>query len=156
VAFTVGWPGGSSPISVEDADAYFADRGLPDWAGDPAAKQGALTRATDYVKALFAARFDADLFVVVDDLVTIPEELAKAVAEYALIELKTPGGLAPIPAVDPSGYSVVKTKKKVGPIESDFVVAPGSQRMTRRIFPIPDALIASLLLPDPGLFRVTR
>jgi hypothetical protein len=158
VPFTVGWPGGSSPISVEDADAYFADRGVVAWVGDLALKQGALTRATDYVKALFAARFDPDLFIVEDDVVTIPEALAKAIAEYALIELRSPGGLAPTPTVDASGYTVVKTKKKVGPIETNFAIAGGdsARQMTRRIFPVPDALIASLLLPSPGQFRTTR
>jgi hypothetical protein len=156
VAFTVGWPEGSSPVSVDYADEYFADRGLPDWAGEDAVKQAALTRATTYVKALFAARFDPDLFPVVDDLVVVPAALLDAICEYALVELKTPGGLAPAPAVDASGYAVVKTKKKVGPIESDFAVVAGSQRMTRRVFPVPDALIASLLLASPGLFRTTR
>jgi hypothetical protein len=156
VAFTVGWPEGSSPVSVAYADAYFADRGLPDWAGDDAAKQGALTRATDYVKALFANRFDPDLFLVVDDLVVVPDELLRAICEYALVELKTPGGLAPAPAVDASGYAVVKTKKKVGPIESNFAVVAGSTRVTRRLFPVPDALISMLLLPSLGLSRVIR
>jgi hypothetical protein len=156
VAFTVGWPGGTSPISVADADAYFADRGIAAWTGTEPAKQGALTRATDYVKALFANRFDPDLFLVVDDLVTIPEALAKAVAEYALIELVTPGGLAPVPQVDDSGYAVVMTRKKVGPIEKSFEPVAGSTQVTRRRFPVPDALIASLLLPSSGFSRTTR
>jgi hypothetical protein len=51
---------------------------------------------------------------------------------------------------------VVKTKKKVGPIETDFAVVAGGKQQVRRIFPVPDALIASLLLPSPGLSRVTR
>jgi hypothetical protein len=158
VAFTVGWPEGSSPISVEYADEYFADRGVTDWTGEDAVKQGALIRATDYVKALFADRFDPVFFPVVDDVVVVPAELEQATAEYALVELRTPGGLAPAPTIDATGYSVVKTKKKVGPIESNFVIAGGdsAKRQTRRIFPIPDALIASLLLPSLGLSRVTR
>jgi hypothetical protein len=158
VAFTVGWPGGSSPVSVADADEYFADRGATGWAGQPAAKQGALTRATDYVKALFAARFNPDLFPVEAGLVTIPDALARAVCEYALVELTTPGGLAPAPAIDASGYAVVKTKKKVGPIETNFAIAGGDSAVqrTRKIFPVPDALIASLLLPSQGYSRTTR
>jgi hypothetical protein len=156
VAFTVGWPEGSSPISVEYADEYFADRGVTGWTGTDAAKQGALTRATDYVKALFAARFDPELFLDEDDVAVLPSALEKAVAEYALVELSTPGGLAPAPTVDASGYAVVKTKTKVGPIESNFAVVAGSKQQTRRIFPVPDALIASLLLPSLGLSRVTR
>jgi hypothetical protein len=158
VAFTIGWPEGSSPISVEYADEYFADRGVTGWTGDDAAKQGALTRATDYIKALFAARFDPAKFLDEDDVALIPDALEKATAEYALVELSNPGGLAPAPTIDSSGYAVVKTKKKVGPIETNFAIAGGDSAVqrTRRIFPVPDALIASLLLPSPGLFRTTR
>jgi hypothetical protein len=147
---------GSSPISVQYADDHFADRGVTAWAGDVTAKEGALTRATDYVRALFAARFNPDLFPELDGVVVVPSALERAIAEYALIELKTPGSLAPAPVVDPSGYAVVKTKKKVGPIESNFAVVAGSKQAIRRSFPVPDALIASLLLPSPGLTRVTR
>ena len=155
--FTVGWPGASSPVSVEDADGYFSDRGITAWTGSNAVKQAALSRATDYVRAFFGSRLDPDLFVLVEDQIVIPEALAKAVSEYALIELVTPGGLAPTPAVDASGYSVVKTKRKVGPIESGFTVLGGDRALrTRRAFPMADALIASLLLPSVGLTRVTR
>jgi hypothetical protein len=158
VAFTVGWPEASSPISVADADEYFADRGTAAWTGTNADKEAALTRATDYVKALFAARFDPDLFLDEDDLPLIPAVLEKAVAEYALVELVTPGGLAPVPEASASGYNVVKIAEKVGPIEERFAIAGGdsAKRQLRRPFPIPDALIASLLLPDYGLTRVTR
>lgn len=156
MGFTVGWPGGTSPVSVSDADGYFTDRGIAAWTGADSVKQGALTRATDYVKALFAPRFDPDLFPVVNDLVVVPEELVKAVCEYALVELTAPGTLAPATVNDPTGYAVVLTKKKVGPIEKDFAPVAGSQRLTRRSFPVPDALIASLLLPLTGLSRTMR
>jgi hypothetical protein len=157
MAFTVGWPDGNSAVSVEYADAHFSDRGVTAWTGAQAVKEGALVRATDYVKALFATRFDPDLFLLdEDDLIIVPDVMARAVAEYALIELVTPGGLAPVPAVDSSGYAVVMTKKKVGPIEKDFQPVAGSPRLTRRIFPVPDGLIAQLLLPSVGLSRTTR
>lgn len=155
MAFTVGWPDGSSYVGVAYADEYFADRGVAGWTGDNAAKQGALTRATDYIRALFAARFDPDLFPDVTE--EVPEALLKATCEYALIELSTPSGLAPAPQLDASGYSVVKTKQKVGPLERTFAVAGGATGpRTRRIFPVPDALIASLLLASLGLTRVIR
>ena len=74
-----------------------------------------------------------------------------------MLELVTPGSLAPIPQVDASGYSVVTTKRKVGPIERNFAVAGGSSRpMVRRPYPVPDSLIAQILLPSYGLNRVTR
>lgn len=157
MAFTVGWPGGSSPVSVTDADSYFSDRGATAWAGTNAVKQGALTRATDYVKAMFLARFNTDLFVVNTGIVTIPDALSKAICEYAIIELVTPGSLAPPLKVDDSGNAVVMVAKKVGPIEKRYqVIGGGSRWMSRRRFPIPDALIAALLLPNYGASRVTR
>jgi hypothetical protein len=156
VAFTVGWPDGNSGISVEYADAYFADRGIPAWAGEESVKQGALVRATDYVKALFAERFDPDIFAAAAP--DVPEALAKALCEYALLELGKPGALTPAPAIDASGFSVVTTKRKVGPLERNFAAVgtvDGGPR-TRRIFPLPDSLIASLLLPSVGYTRTTR
>ncbi len=158
MAFTVGWPTGSSPVSVEEADAYFADRDVVAWTDATTGKEGALTRATDYVRTMFAARFDPLLFLAVDGVIVIPEALAQATFEYALVELRTPGGLAPAPVLDASGFSVVKTKKKVGPIESTFQVVggEGAKPQTRRSFPIPDALIASLLVRSVATNRTTR
>jgi hypothetical protein len=160
VAFAVGWPDGSSPISVEFADGYFSDRGVTAWTdvSSDSAKEAALTRATDYVKAMFANRLDPDVFLVVNDVVTIPEELARAVAEYALVELVTPGGLAPAPTVDASGYTVVTKREKIGPLETEFAIAGGdsAKRLTRRSFPLADALMASLLLPSSSLTRTSR
>lgn len=158
MAFTVGWPDGLSIVSVAYADEYFADRGVVAWAGVDNLKQGALVRATDYIKTMFALRFDPELFVDADSNPITPEELEVACCEYALVELKTPGGLAPAPQVDASGYAMAVTKKKIGPIEKTFSVIGGDSAVlrTRRIFPIPDALIASLLLPATAFTRVTR
>lgn len=153
MAFTVG-VAGASYASVEYADAYAADRGATDWTGASALKQGALVRATDYIKAMFAARFDPALFAT-----GLPDSLLRATVEYARTELKTPGGLAPAPAVDASGYSVVMTKRKLGPLERNFAVVgagEGQRPATRRSFPVPDALIAGLLLPAQGATRVVR
>lgn len=156
MAFTVGWLG-LSLVSVDDADQHFADRGVTAW---PAAgkqvpdKQAALVRATDYVRAMFFARLDPAL--VNPDL--IPDALVQAISQYALIELKTPGGLAPTPQVDAAGVGLVLTRKKIGPIEKQYSVVGGTDAKpaTRRSFPVADALIASLLLSGAGLARVIR
>lgn len=144
----------NSYVTVAYADAYFADRGSTTWTGEDSLKQGALVRATDYVRAFFTPRFDPDKFPE-DDL---PDALRRAVSEYALIELVTPGSLAPTPKVEDSGLSVVTTKRKVGPLERTFAVAGGSDAkpMLRRPYPVPDALIAQVLLPSYGVYRTTR
>lgn len=152
MAFTVGWDG-TSYTSVEYADSRFADRDVAAWAGTAQAKQGALVRATDYVRALFAPRFNPAL--VGPDL--LPDALLAAVSEYALVELQSPGGL--VPSSDGSGVATVVTKEKVGPIETTYSVVgdtSGAVASTRKLFPVADALIARLLLATPGLNRVIR
>jgi len=152
VAFTVGW-NGNSLVSVEYADQHFADRGVTAWTGDVAVKQGALVRATDYVRAMFVPRFNPDK--VSADL--LPDTLLAAVSEYALVEFKTPGGLVPQPSE--SGVETVVTKEKVGPLETTYAVVGGANAATgggRKAFPVADALIARLLLASVGLSRVIR
>lgn len=153
MAVTVGYPDGDAWADVAFANAYFGARAVTAWAGSDDVKIGALVRATDYVKALFAARFDPELFEL-----TVPVELQKAVSEYALIDLASPGSLAPAPQVDASGFAVIKTKQKIGPLERDYAAVGAStgRPMLRRFYPIPDALIAALLLPTLTTNRVVR
>lgn len=143
----------NSYVSLAYADAYFADRGVSSWAGSDALKQGALVRSTDYVKALFSPRFDPDKV----DPTALPDNLLKAVSEYGLVELLTPGGL--VPSVADTANTVV-TKEKVGPIETIYAVHGAASVLssggTRKLFPVADALIASLLLPMSGLTTVIR
>lgn len=154
MAFTVGYTG-TSYVDVAYADAYFADRAVTAWTGQDAAKKGALVRATDYVRALFAPRFDPDKV----DPLALPGTLLQAVCQYALVELGTPNGLAPAPSSAES--SSVVTKEKIGPIETSYaaIVKAGDGSLaggTRKSFPVADALIARLLLPSLGLSRVIR
>lgn len=152
MAFTVGWDG-NSLVSVEYADGYFADRATPAWSGDKPAKQGALVRATDYVQALFVARFDPMKV----NPALLPPALLQAVCQYALVELTTPGGLAPVASA--SGATTVVTKEKIGPIETSYSVVAGSVPLApgaRRPFPVADALIAGLLLSTAGANRTYR
>lgn len=157
MAFTVGWPDGNSAVSVEYADGYFLDSGTVAWTGDDTAKQAALVRSTRYVKAWFQDRLDPLLFVDDGGNAITPEVFMDAVCEYALLELTTPGVLSTAPTVDASGYSLIKTKQKIGPLERDYAVAGGgtSGPMLRRPYPVPDALIAGLLRIAP-YNRTTR
>lgn len=154
MSFTVGGDdSATSYVSLAYADAYFADRGSTSWTGTNTLKQGALVRATDYVKAFFAPRFDPDKV----DLTALPDKLLKAVCEYAVIELVTPGGLVPSAA---DAASTVVTKEKVGPIETTYAVHGAAVLLssggTRKLFPVADALMATLLLPSQGLTSVIR
>lgn len=154
MTFTVGGnESDTSYASVAYADAYFADRGSTSWTGSNTLKQGALARASDYVKAFFAPRFDPDKV----DLTALPDTLLKAVCEYAVVELTSPGGLTPS-ANDAA--STVVTKEKVGPIETSYAVHGAAVLLsaggTRKLFPVADALIARLLLPSQGLTTVIR
>lgn len=153
------------------ADTYFGGRGVVAWQGVD--RLAALVRATDYVKALFAPYFDPAKFLpgasywllqrvrgeissgklsTLDALdaagAVIPDVLVRAVCQYALVEVVTPGGLAPVPQVDGSGYSVVQTSRKIGPIQRTFaVVGKSTKPPSRRLFPLADGLIAQVLLP---------
>jgi hypothetical protein len=158
MAFTVGGTSAAnSYVGVAYADDYFADRGNVVWgAAITGAKQGALVRATDYIKSLFALRFDPDLFDATDPD-NLPDELLRATCEYAVLELASPGSLAPPLARDESGYAVVLTKKKTGPIEKEFTVVNGTAGpSTRRSFPVADGLIAALLIYNATSASVIR
>lgn len=166
----------NSYATADYADTYFADRGIVAWTGLDAAKEAALITATDYVDLVFAKRWvgepltttqalswprepveGADAFTFrVDPDDGLPVGLKRAVSEYALRAL---GGvsLAPDPVVDDSGFSIITTRKAVGPIEKEFraVGSQGSPR-TLRPYPTADMQLQPLLLVGTGGGRVTR
>lgn len=163
-----GKPDANSYASVATADSYFEDAGIATWVGTQDQKQGWLVQATRYVGLRWNTRFigtpthsdqalhfpATDAAPYADDEVPLP--LIQAVCEYALRAKSGP--LAPDPAIDATGYSVVTTKKKVGPIEKSFS-AMGSATagpMSWRPYPIPDALISQLLRVGSGGNRVIR
>lgn len=153
MAFTVGGgPDANSYVSVEYVDGYFADRNTAAWTGGTPEKQGALVRASDYVRAVFSNRFDPAKV----DLDDLPDTLLKAVSEYGLVELVNPGSLAPNAT---TSVSTVVTKEKVGPLETTYAVLGGTDNAVagaRKAFPVADAYMAWLLLPSFGLTRTTR
>lgn len=166
----------NSYVSVDYADAYCTDRGLAAWTGDDLAKQTYLVRATDYVELVFGRRWvgtmltttqglswprepeegAADFTFQLDPDDGLPVLLKRAVCEYGVRAVSLIA-LAPDPVIDDTGYSVVTTRKAVGPIEKEFRPV-GSNMSPRTIRPYPqaDMLLSSLLTSGTGGARVTR
>lgn len=152
-----GVPEANSYVDVDFADAYFADRNVTTWpvAGQQvAAKQGWLISATDYAEGRFGQRWiglpktsEQGLHFPIEGEDEVPLELRKAICEYAIRARTAP--LAPDPVIDASGFSMVTTRKKVGPIEKSFAIANGdsANMFGFRPYPAADMLIAGLLIP---------
>lgn len=160
-----GLPTANSYGSDADADTYFSDRGITAWTGDAATKQAALIRATDYIDSRFGMAFlgvpavDGQalafprLYIpgVAED--EVPVKLQRACFEYALRALTAT--LAPDPVVGTSGVQTVKTKSKVGPIESEFAVVGGDNAvpMLVRPYPAADMLLKGLVRSSGRVIR---
>ena len=130
-----GKPDANSYVSLAEADDYFLTRGNTEWTGTDAEKEGALVRATDYLDGRYGLRFigekasqrqalawprkDAEPYFQTE----IPPKLRRACCELGLRALK--GELVPDPQIDASGFRVFATRKKVGPIETQFAVPMG-------------------------------
>ena len=161
-----GKPDANSYASVADADAYFNERGITAWTGTTDEKQSCLIRATDYIEGRFSERFIGSVKAADQALswprmgagdildTVIPIKLQRACFEYAL-RAKT-AALAPDLQVDASGLSVVATKKKVGPIETEYAVAQtglGSSPMLFRPYPAADMLLRGLVYSSSQVIR---
>lgn len=165
MAFTVengtGLADATSYATIAFADSYFADRLVTTWTGEDAAKQAALIKATDYIDFRWAAKFigskqfpetpqalqfprsgyDLD-GIAMDDLV--PTAVQKACVEYALRALT--GELAPDPSVDASTQQVLRSKRKVGPIETETEFKEASATGLKP-YPAADMLLRTVLRP---------
>lgn len=156
----------TSYVTVEEADGYFADRGMTGWTGADAVKQSALIKATDYIEGRFGQRFLGNKKTASQALAwprtgaadfsstDIPVKLRRACCEYALRALTA--ALAPDLKVDASGLTVVATKKKVGPIETEYAVPQtglGSTPMLFRPYPAADMLLRGLVYSASQVIR---
>lgn len=161
----------NSYATVEEADAYFADRGITAWtweSGTPTAKQECLIRATDYIELRFASRFKGNpefpdtpqalSFPRLDiaGYEGVPECLKRATYEYALRAVS--GSLLPDVQVETNGLQLAEKRTKVGPIESEFKykqTGAGSAISTFRAYPAADRLLRPLLIPgsNNGVYR---
>lgn len=152
----------NSFVDVAFADDYFASIGNTDWAGEDTLKQGWLIQATSYIVTAFGSRLGCYTKLSEDQALPFPTEengmppaLLTATCEYA-VRAKA-GPLMPDPVVDATGFSVVKTRQKVGPIEREFSIAgQSSQPALYRSYPYPDSMMRSLLCPGSGGNRVIR
>lgn len=156
----------NSYVTIADADSYFADRGNTAWTGADAVKQAALVKATDYIEGRFGQRFIGSKKTTTQALAwprtgaadfadtAIPVGLRRACCEYAVRALSAE--LAPDLKVDASGLTVVATKKKVGPIETDYAVPQtglGSTPMLFRPYPAADMLLRGLVYSASQVIR---
>lgn len=151
----------NSFCSVEFADSYFSDRGVTAWTGSASAKETALVRATDYISNRFTFRRDPyseeqALPFPWEDYdtglqATIPTNLLKATAEYALRALSA--ALAPDPDVDDTGVQVVEKTEKVGPLEETTKYQVGGQQRPFRPYPAADMLLRGLVVSGGRVIR---
>lgn len=174
MAFTVedgtGVPDANAYIDTAFLVEYFGERGVTFTEDDDAQKTW-IVQATDYIQSVFGWRligtpmtaeqglhfpaygaWTRSGILLQDDIV--PLTLKRATAEYA--RRARTGPLMPDPTVDATGYGVVTTKKKVGPIEKEFRVMGSGGPMLVRSYPQADSLMVDLLNPGSGGTRVIR
>lgn len=167
-----GLPDANSYAEVAYADEYFLERGITAWTGEDEAKQGWLIQATDYIEQVYGARFVGERMTAEQALSwprryaiardgtqlannIVPLSLVRACCQYALRAISGP--LMPDPAMDATGFSVVTTRKKVGPIEKEFrVMGSSGSPILIRSYPAADTLMTSLLAYAGGGTRVIR
>lgn len=154
----------TSGASVGDADVYFRDRGVAEWIGTSAVKQGALIRATDYIELRWSSKFRGDKefagqalsFPRLDGGVStgVPVAYMRAVFEYALRALSGP--LAPDNTVRDNGLQLISESHKTGPIDDTYRYASkgaNSVPSSFRSYPSADGQLKSLLVQSAGLIR---
>lgn len=141
--------------------AYWLDRGVV-VAELQAVVEGALVRATDYLGIRFrfkGYRLTAEQAldwprgcvytpegVLIEGL---PVDLVKATYEYTRRALA--GDLAPDPTVSATGVAVVRTRRKVGPIETeDEFSGSSASSSTFKPYPAADRLLRHLVYPESG------
>jgi len=144
-------------ITVEFADAYFADRGETGWTGTTPQKQTAIVRATDYVETRFADKLRGYILVETQalcvprtdmydsqlrDLGPVPLAYQQAIAEYAKVALTKV--LQPNPSDGFDGAPLKRKREKVGPLEDEWEFQEGWAAFGIVPWPRADALIEKL------------
>jgi hypothetical protein len=167
MTFTVedgtGIAGANSYATVDEADAYFAERGVATWTGSDAAKEILLIKATDYIELRFSERFKGDIEfpdtpqglsfprLGITGYEGVPDRLKKATYEYALRAIAGP--LAPDITYETSGLQLAGKRTKVGPIETELQYkqsGSGSSVPLFRPYPVADGYLRPLLLAGGG------
>jgi hypothetical protein len=171
--------------SVDNIDAHHADRGTSDWTNfSTPQKEQAIVRASDYIDKRFGRRFvgvratkgqglewprlsafDQDGFLL-SDVDSIPRQLLKAVAEYALraavCGILAPDPPLPVPKQDPTDMcnrpdqeetgQLTRKREKVGPLEEDKWFETTSQVLGRNLAAgatgVKSSLVNDFLIPE--------
>jgi hypothetical protein len=159
-----------SYVSVNDAAAYAAARGLT-FPASPAAKaEQALRRATAWLDGRYRSRFLGQRKNGRDQALEwprinacdrdgnelapgeIPVEIVNATIEAAVREMASPGGLSP--DVTPGK---VKKRAKVDTIEVEYAVGTGTAYDQRPVVGVIDGILSSLLgSASPYVARAVR
>jgi len=159
-----------SYVSVSDAAAYAAARGLAFPVSPIAPAEQALRRATAWIDGKYRSRFpgsrthsrgqalewprmyatDADGNEIASD--EIPVEIVNATIEAAVREMASPGSLSP--DVTPGK---VKKSARVGDIEVEYAVGTGNAYDQRPVVSVIDGILSSLLgSASPYVARAVR
>ena len=141
VKATVSDAAGDSYTSVAYADGYFLARPNVKWtAANLTLKEGALIAATDYIMSRWGRSFIDDVY----SALTVPVQLQRATAEYAVRALSGP--LIPDPVVGANGLGQVLKRKKTGPLEKEWeTVGSASRPSLFRAYPSADILMVPLV-----------
>ncbi len=180
-----GTPLANAYDSVANIDTHHADRGTTDWTNfSTPQKEQAIVRASDYIDKRFGRRFvgvrttkaqglewprlsafdqDGYLLSAVD---SIPRQLLKAVAEYALraavCGILAPDPPLPVPKQDPTDMcnrpdqeetgQLTRKREKVGPLEEDKWFETTSQVLGRNLAAgatgVKSGLVNDFLIPE--------
>ena len=155
-----GLPNADSYISVADADAYFASRGITLWETmQEVEKEQALRRATDYMERVYGARWTGQIVKVEQALSwprtgvvyrswTIRSDIVPAAVVHACAELgfRAAGG-----ELDPDLGAQVKSET-VGPIAVTYADNARQQMKFQAI----DSMLSALTGGAGNIVRLVR
>lgn len=150
---TIGGVNADSYVSIADADAYHANRGLADASWKtlaPGIKEGALRKATQYLDATYKfcgikitrtqalrwPRYNVWIDGYMVNYNELPKYLIAACCELAL--------RATVQDLDPDLEPLLVTKETVGPISVDY--SPIQRYSGRKFFDYVESLLAPILL----------
>lgn len=148
-------------ISESYADNYHTAQGNTTWTGDD--KEAAIRRASAYLtdrvrwqgykvnersQAMAWPRsgvVDVDGYSIPED--EVPDEVKRACAEIALVELVTPGAMSPQVTA-----SAVVTREKLGPMETEYATARTDANSAKPQLAIVQGLLKGLTMGAGGMY----
>jgi len=155
----------NSYVTLAEFKAYHDDRGNDYSACSDAQIQSALIRSSDYIEARWRRRFKGrrlagdqalsfprvglfdDEFRLVEG---IPETLKRAQHEYAFRALTTK--LLPDPTTDATGLRVRRSRRKVGPIDTEIEYQQDASQLLKP-YPAADRLLRAFVIAPGEVVR---